>query len=103
VQWSPDGRWIAFSGRPPTGFAYWEVYLIHPDGSGLKEITPHTGGCLGFAPIWSPDGKELLFARQCYIGLTVTSTTLSTVNLDGTGLTNVTDLNGLTSYGWGTA
>jgi Tol biopolymer transport system component len=103
AQWSPDGNWIAFSGRPPTFNAYFEVYLIHPNGTGLKEITPHTGGCLGFAPIWSPDGTKLLFARQCYIGLTVTSTSLSKVNLDGTGLTKVADLNGLTSYGWGTA
>ena len=103
AQWSPDGKWIAFSGRPPTLNAYFEVYLVHPDGTGLKEITPHTGGCLGFAPIWSPDGAKLLFARQCYVGLTVVSTSLSTVNLDGTGLSKVTDLNGLTSYGWGTA
>jgi hypothetical protein len=61
------------------------------------------GGCLGFAPIWSPDGTKLLFEIQCYTGFTVKSTSLETMNLDGSGLAKVADLNGLTSYGWGTA
>jgi Tol biopolymer transport system component len=103
AQWSPDGRWIAFSGRPPEAHSYLEVYVIHPNGTGLKEITLPTGECLGFAPIWSPDGSKLLFARRCFMGAEVGSTTLSTVNLDGTGDSTVADLNDLVSYAWGTA
>ncbi len=60
-----------------------------------------TQGCSSFAPIWSPDGTKLLFETQCYRDSTVISTTLETANLDGTGLTKVADLNGLTAYGWG--
>ena len=101
AQWSPDGNWIAFSGSDPTSNDSFEVYLIHPNGSGLREITSPTQGCSSFAPIWSPDGTKLLFETQCYRGSTVISTSLETSNLDGTGLSKAADLNGLTAYGWG--
>ena len=47
--WSPDGKWIAFSsgrgGGLPFAHGRWEhlqlvdLYIVHPDGSGLKRIT----------------------------------------------------------------
>ncbi len=101
AQWSPDANWIAFSGSDPTSNASSEVHLIHPNGSGLREIALPTQGCSSFAPIWSPHGTKLLFETQCYRGSTVISTTLETANLDGTGRTKAADLNGLTTYGWG--
>lgn len=101
AQWSPDGNWIAFSGSEPTSDDSFEVYLIHPNGSGLREITSPDNDCSSFAPIWSPDGTKLLFETQCYKGSTVSSTSLETANLDGTGLSKVADLIGLTAYGWG--
>jgi len=34
--WSPDGRWIAFrSDRDGT----WAIYVVRPDGSGLRRVT----------------------------------------------------------------
>ncbi len=101
AQWSPDGNWIAFSGGDsrPNGFS--EVYLIHPNGTGLRAITSPAHGYSSFAPIWSPDGTKLLFETQCYRGSSVISTSLQTANLDGAGLAKVADLNGLTAYGWG--
>src|SRR5665213_1208298 len=66
--WSPDGKCIAFSSdrdsdlRPAKG--RWErlhmvdVYLIHPDGSGLKRISQHGGFC--GSPKWTPDSKSIV-------------------------------------------
>jgi len=31
--WSPDGKWIAFAGG-----SHGEIYLVHPDGSGLHRL-----------------------------------------------------------------
>ena len=66
--WSPDGRWIAFaSDRTSTlPFAHgrWEhlqlvdLYIIHPDGSGLKRLTPHGDFC--GSPKWTADSRRLV-------------------------------------------
>jgi Tol biopolymer transport system component len=67
--WSPDGRWIAFSsdrdaspGRFPGQWEHLQstgIYLIHPDGSGLRRLTK-AGGFTG-SPTWSSDGKRVLY------------------------------------------
>jgi Tol biopolymer transport system component len=66
--WSPDGHWIAFSSDRgsdlPTAKGRWErlhvvdIYIVHPDGSGLKRVTEHGNFC--GTPKWLPDGKTLL-------------------------------------------
>jgi TolB protein len=65
--WSPDGQWIAFSSdrdsrKPRFGFTVLqstEIYLIHPDGTGLRRITH--GDAFAGSPAWSADGKRLVF------------------------------------------
>lgn len=60
--WSPDGRWIAFNigpedlSRPNAG----DVFIVHPDGTGLRVLRPATAHRVFFKPRWSPDGKQLL-------------------------------------------
>jgi Tol biopolymer transport system component len=63
--WSPDGRWIAFE-SDRTG--HFEVYLMNPDGSGVRQLTdtPASGGAWAVNPVWSPDGKHL--AAEVYLG-----------------------------------
>jgi TolB protein len=96
AQWSPDGRWIAFDkadGGPH------DLFVIHPDGSGLAQITSSKeDGLFSFGPVWSPDSTKLLFVR----GLDeLDSTDLWTVNVDGTGLSQVTHSpGGYGGYAW---
>jgi Tol biopolymer transport system component len=60
-RWSPDGRRIAFlsdrSGR-------YECWSVHPDGSGLKQLSYTTGLRWAQAPVWSPDGRRLACNTQ---------------------------------------
>ena len=66
--WSPDGRWIAFSSdrgsTMPFAHGRWErlqiadLYVIHPDGTGLKRITQHGGFC--GSPQFSSDSRRVL-------------------------------------------
>ena len=50
-RWSPDGKWIAFS--PNRGFQD-GVFVVHPDGSGLKRVVDRGGW-----PVWWPDGTQI--------------------------------------------
>ena len=56
-RWSPDGGWIAFiSDR---GGKY-EIWKVRSDGTGLSQMT-HEPGKEVIAPVWSPDGRKLLY------------------------------------------
>lgn len=60
--WSPDGRWIAFSsnrlGQVNTG----QVFLVHPDGSGLRQLT--SGEFSSTTPRFSPDSRKVYAYRH---------------------------------------
>jgi TolB protein len=66
--WSPDGKWIAFSSDRgstlPPAKGRWErlhivdIYLIHPDGTGLKRISAHGDFCGN--PKWTRDSQNII-------------------------------------------
>ena len=56
--WSPKGDEISFSSDREDGD--WEIYAIHPDGTGLRRITHLPGNDAHSS--WSPDGQWLAFA-----------------------------------------
>ena len=66
--WSPDGKWIAFSSDRESTLPFakgrWEhlhivdLYVIHPDGTGLKRVSRHGDFC--GSPKWVRDGKSVI-------------------------------------------
>jgi Tol biopolymer transport system component len=60
--WSPTGAWVAFS-RYRAGT--W-ICLTRPDGSGYHAVT------LGDKPVWSADGRRIVFERTMYASHRVT-------------------------------
>jgi Tol biopolymer transport system component len=67
--WSPDGRKIAFMGRPstpPPG-----IFVMNADGSERRRLTQD-----GRNPAWSPDGQMIAFNRD---------DELYVMNADGSG------------------
>jgi Tol biopolymer transport system component len=57
---SPDGKTIAFVLAQPG--APWQISLVDITGDNLRTL------CEGMWPVWSPDGKRLMFARSPAVG-----------------------------------
>ncbi len=72
ARWSPDGSMIAYEGDDG-------LYVINADGSDQRRLAD------GGTPTWSPDGSRIAFARGSDQGAD-----LWTIDLDGTGLTQLT-------------
>src|SRR5262245_64951700 len=58
VEWSPDGKWLAFTLAPGGGMNT-QVYLVRPDGTGVKRLTDGGKETNGLGP-WSRDGSLLV-------------------------------------------
>jgi Tol biopolymer transport system component len=55
VQWSPDGRQLAFTGENgPVN----QIWTIHPNGTGARQLTDGADGSTSVVPVWSPDGRS---------------------------------------------
>jgi Tol biopolymer transport system component len=107
--WSPQGNEIVFS-QHVTPDVHSSIWVVHADGTGLHEINvqpasacgganadPNADGCPQSA--WSPDGTKIVFAKG---KSTDVDAEIYTVNVDGTGLFQVTHAPGSGNPDWGT-
>lgn len=69
--WRPDGSVLAFRGQPGDGGDAAAVYLVRPDGLGLKRLdlgSPEVDESIEFEGLtWSPDGTRLSYMRSVRI------------------------------------
>lgn len=107
--WSPQGNEILFSAHVPDSQYRSTIWVVHSDGSGLRQIpVPGCGGSLSSAtsigcgsPVWSPDGTKFVFWRA---SAATGQQDLYTANADGSGLFQVTRTPDIAEDGgnWGT-
>ncbi|KAG8378234.1 hypothetical protein BUALT_Bualt08G0116500 [Buddleja alternifolia] len=67
--WSPDGEWIVFaSDREDPGSGSFELFKIHPNGTGLQKVIQSGLGGRTNHPWFSPDGKYIVITSD-YAGV----------------------------------
>ena len=58
--WSSGGKWIAFESNRGNSEGLYAIFVIKNDGTSLQRITPFEYNANH--PVWSPDGKKILFS-----------------------------------------
>jgi TolB protein len=61
--WSPNGRLILFRSHE-SGSKQSQIYVVRPDGSGLRPLTSFKAGTTVLSYSFSPDGKSITFAKS---------------------------------------
>jgi Tol biopolymer transport system component len=97
--WSPRGNEILFAAQATGGQN--AIFVVHSDGSGLRQIPIVGCGDTDVCnhPVWSPDGKKIVFTR---LDVQTHESDLYTVDANGGGLFQVTHSGlggGLTDWG----
>jgi Tol biopolymer transport system component len=82
---SPDGTQLVFAVSQQTMTGAWQhdLFIVNRNGMNMRWLTRVDG--MEDQPQWSPDGSKILFR-----GTVDDRTDLYTINVDGTGLVNVT-------------
>jgi Tol biopolymer transport system component len=81
--WSPDGRRVAFSHYDGSHF---NLYVAEVAGGSPRPLAPELAGVGQVA--WSPDGMRLAFTNNA---TNTTPPEVYIINVDGSGLTNLTN------------
>jgi Tol biopolymer transport system component len=89
---SPDGNWITFIRAKEEGVLQ-AVFAVHPDGSGLRRLTPFKWE-VAIKHDWSPDGKRIVLTTNADFARPRKSANLVTIRPDGSGLKRLTRFTG---------
>ena len=57
--WSPDGSQILFRSPQTEDFSHSNIWTVHPDGTGLRQVTHAGPGVRVFSASFSPDGTQI--------------------------------------------
>ena len=61
--WSPNGKWILFHSHFEDPLRQSQIFLIHPDGTGRKQVTHFRTGTTVWSSSFSPDGRSIVFGK----------------------------------------
>jgi TolB protein len=84
--WSPDGSQILFRSPETEDFLNSNIWTIHPDGTGLRQVTQAGPGVKVYSASFSPDGTRITLGMSGVDD----QADVYTIGVDGTGLTPVT-------------
>jgi TolB protein len=84
--WSPDGTQILFRSPETENFTDCNLFSIHPDGTGLRQVTHAAPQTKIYSASFSPDGSAITFGKT---GVNAQADVWRT-NLDGSALAPVT-------------
>jgi len=62
IDWSPDGKWIAFQLAPGGGLNS-QIAVVRPDGTGMRQLT-EGGKVNNWLATWTPDGKAIAISSN---------------------------------------
>ncbi len=67
--WSPDGKTIAYEllSDSPTPFLPAGLWIMNSSGGARRYLAQVDGGH-GFAPVWSPDSREIAYVQRTNYG-----------------------------------
>jgi dipeptidyl aminopeptidase/acylaminoacyl peptidase len=83
--WSPDGRLIAVGASESHDFCC--IYVVRPDGRGLRPLVREPLGAQAAQPRWSPDGRTIGFTAiaNCRAAACSGPETATTIRAAGNG------------------
>ncbi|HYT78713.1 MAG TPA: hypothetical protein VEQ37_05575 [Actinomycetota bacterium] len=87
VDWSPDGRSILFTSHRDHADNYTDIYVMRPDGSGVKRLTHDRA----YTPAWSPDGSHIVFSAPGLFVMRADGSGMTSLPVEGMGETALPD------------
>jgi Tol biopolymer transport system component/DNA-binding winged helix-turn-helix (wHTH) protein len=89
LDWSPEGKWIAFSTAPP-GHSNSVISLLSVETLEVRKLSDPIVGVQDWGPVFSPDGKQLAYVRANMIH---TTAEIFVMSANGSGTRRLTSDN----------
>jgi Tol biopolymer transport system component len=84
--WSPDGRWILVRSNEDGNFLNSQLYLVHPNGKALRQLTHVSPDTMLLSASFSPNDKRIVYSQTGRGG----QPDIFTIGIDGRSVRQVT-------------